>query len=384
MYFTCDDQGSILAVNETLAATLQFQREQLIGAHVNTIFPVSTRIFYNTHAFPLLKVNGQISEIFMYLRNAAGEQVPALVNAIRTTDTSAVNKFVAMKVDNRNKYESELIAARNEAQQIAAENSMLKSAQESLRKKSIELDEALSSLQKQHDDLKQLNKIVTHDLQEPMRKLFFYTGMLKDSPQESEMGATVSRIERSSLRLKAVLTALQEYIWLGDRQLKIEKVDLNNVVAKVKTELEKEFPGLQVNWQIGALPECEGDEPLIFALYYHLLKNAVQYGKPGKVNVIKVSSTPVTENVFRHSQDNYDFMRYNRVTIEDNGIGFPVEDNEVNAGIQLFRRWNQQSGIGLGLAMSRKIAELHKGRLMVSSTVDAGTRVDIYWRAHAS
>jgi phosphoserine phosphatase RsbU/P len=380
LYFTCDDQGSILRVNETLENTLQFQRTQLIGSHLNIIFPVSTRIFYNTHIFPLLTVNGRVDEVFIHLQTSTGEHVPMLVNAIRTSEMPAVNKFVAMKVENRNKYETELITARNEALKTASENIELKAAQRSSQEKSLKLDMALTSLKKQLEELKQLNKIVTHDLQEPMRKLLFYTGLLKQKVKEVDPLKTVTKMEASSLQLKKVLTALQEYIWLDDHELKMETIDLDKVVEQARMKVTEELDNDKMQWRIDHLPSFVGDESLVFNIFYHLFKNAVQYSRKGQKNIVTVYSTTVTENAFKQTDDNYDFIQYYRITIQDQGVGFPADDKEINEGIQLFRKWNKDEGLGMGLAMSRKMVDLHRGRLVITSSRETGTRIHIYWR----
>ena len=62
------DDGTIRATNATLLEMLGFTRDELVGRHVETILNVGTRIFYQTHFFPLLRLHGRAEEIFLLLR----------------------------------------------------------------------------------------------------------------------------------------------------------------------------------------------------------------------------------------------------------------------------------------------------------------------------
>src|SRR3712207_6925004 len=77
------DDGHVASVNATLCRLLGYEREELVGAHLQAILSPGARVFYQTHFFPLLKLQGEVEEVYMALRAKGGEEVPFLVNARR-------------------------------------------------------------------------------------------------------------------------------------------------------------------------------------------------------------------------------------------------------------------------------------------------------------
>ena len=105
-YIAFGDDSRITAVNNTLLERLGYMREDLVGRHVETILAVGSRIFYQTHLFPLVKLHGRAQEIFLLLRTLGGADVGVLCNAVRTErDGVATTACVFMEVQERRKYE---------------------------------------------------------------------------------------------------------------------------------------------------------------------------------------------------------------------------------------------------------------------------------------
>src|SRR5919107_5463606 len=112
------DDGHILTANATLLGWLGRGGDELVGRHVENIFPPGGRIFYQTHFFPLLKLHGRAEEIYLSLRGAGGEDVPVLVNAARRERAdSQVNECVFIPMRQRRRFEDEILAAKREAEE---------------------------------------------------------------------------------------------------------------------------------------------------------------------------------------------------------------------------------------------------------------------------
>ncbi len=112
------DDGRILAANATLLRWLGYEPDTLNGRHFETLLPVASRIFYQTHFFPLLKLTGQAEEVYLSLRTAEGGELPMLVNAVRREQNGAfVNDCVFMVVRQRSRYEDEILQARRTAEE---------------------------------------------------------------------------------------------------------------------------------------------------------------------------------------------------------------------------------------------------------------------------
>ena len=81
--FAFTDNGTIVTINDSAATELKYSKLQLQGKDLEKIFTLPTRIFYQTHFFPLVKMQGHAEEIFITLLCSDGEQLPVLLNAKR-------------------------------------------------------------------------------------------------------------------------------------------------------------------------------------------------------------------------------------------------------------------------------------------------------------
>ncbi len=117
-FLSFSDDGTILASNATLRKWLGCAEGALIGQSVEKLLPVASRIFYQTHFFPLLKIANEVEEVYMTLRPTQGSDLPVLVNAVRRTQEGvAVNDCVFMVVHQRSRYEDEILQARRTAEE---------------------------------------------------------------------------------------------------------------------------------------------------------------------------------------------------------------------------------------------------------------------------
>lgn len=118
-FLTFTDDGIIRAVNETLLRLLLMDAgDGLVEKHVDAILPVASRIFYQTHFFPLLKLHGKAEEIYLSLRSKSGEEIPVLVNAVRRErDNEEVTDCIIIPMRLRRRYEDEILEAKREAEE---------------------------------------------------------------------------------------------------------------------------------------------------------------------------------------------------------------------------------------------------------------------------
>ncbi len=114
-FISFTDDGTIRVVNATLLEMLGFERDAVVGHRFESILTVGARIFYQTHFFPLLKLRGHAEEIFMLMRAKSGEEVAALVNAVRRErDGEYVTDCILLRVLERQKYEDALLPSQED------------------------------------------------------------------------------------------------------------------------------------------------------------------------------------------------------------------------------------------------------------------------------
>src|SRR5687768_12017067 len=82
-FLSIRDDGSITLVNRTLQEWLGYPPGELQSKHIDIILPAAGRIFYQTHLFPLLKIQGHVEEVYFPLRRQDGRDLSMLVNAAR-------------------------------------------------------------------------------------------------------------------------------------------------------------------------------------------------------------------------------------------------------------------------------------------------------------
>jgi PAS domain-containing protein len=89
--------------------------------NISTFLPVSSRIFYQTHFFPLLKMHGVAEEIYLPLHTKAKVVLPVLLNAVRREREGILyNDCVCIPMHQRNQYEDELLKAKKALQKSEA------------------------------------------------------------------------------------------------------------------------------------------------------------------------------------------------------------------------------------------------------------------------
>jgi phosphoserine phosphatase RsbU/P len=369
-YFSFFDNGELYHVNSTFCELLGYEKKELEGRNVEVVFTIATKIFFQTHFFPLVKMHGHAEEIFISLLAKNGEHLPVLLNAKRDEqDGRAFTANAFIVVANRKKFEDELVAARKAAETALRENLQLVEAKKELQQHAKKLDDHIQLVNKQNSELKQLNHALTHNLREPLRKILLYTERVNTNNNPVDM----EKLTNASEKMREVIFGLQEYVWLTDVQSRFAITDLESVVNKTREKLDSEYPG-QLIIKTETLPSIKGDLLQLQLLFYHILLNAIKFKKEAAAKV-EITATIIQRNRFRSLEDKYEYEDFVRLTFADNGIGFdPVFKEDV---FELFRKLHLQKGVGMGLALCRKIVQNHSGLIEANSKVNEGTVITV-------
>lgn len=143
-YLSTAEDGTMLAVNETLAELLGQSRDALLGQGIDLILPLPSKIFYQSYLFPMVTLHGRAEEIYMTLLQHDGGRLPTLVNAARRKrGDQTVNDFIFFVVHRRHQFERELLAAKKQAETYA----------HALRKANAGLKQARAEVEASRQDL---------------------------------------------------------------------------------------------------------------------------------------------------------------------------------------------------------------------------------------
>jgi len=253
---------------------------------------------------------------------------------------------------------------------IITDLSEKKQNEQLLRAKNLELERLNNSLE-------QFASIASHDLQEPLRKIKTFTSLLTqrfndelpDKAKEFLNKIWVSS-ERMSLLIKDVLN-FSRIVYSANMFI---ATDLNQILNNILQDFDMLVLDREASIRKNDLPCLEAIPVQINQLFYNLVGNALKFSKEGRPAVITISSRMLLpEEVAKNAGLNKQ-LSYTEISFKDNGIGF--EQRFAEQIFAIFERLNhkqESSGTGIGLALCRKIAEQHQGRIRAESHESIGT-----------
>lgn len=231
------------------------------------------------------------------------------------------------------------------------------------------------TLKETNSELENINWISTHDLQEPLRKIQMISSRLlsKQDEQYSETVInSVQRMNNSANRMQTLLIDILKYTRIQHIDTSFETINPNEIMVEVLSDLQ-EFIN-EKNAQINSehLPELLGIPFLIKQLFSNLIQNSIKYSFPDKQPVIKIRSLGINES---DSGEQFQILEFS-----DNGIGF--EQKFAENIFNIFSRLHGQEeykGSGVGLALCKKIMQVHKGIINAEGTPDKGAVFRLYF-----
>jgi light-regulated signal transduction histidine kinase (bacteriophytochrome) len=232
-----------------------------------------------------------------------------------------------------------------------------------------ELKQNTEELKQFNDEMKEFTYVTSHHLQEPLRKIQTYTNLLLQREQSklSEEGKEyLGKIFASCELARDRVNDLKLFTFLNIREKTKVPVNLQLLLKRIIDELDVlillEKAKIEMHSE---LPVIQGDPILIGKLFLNLLSNAIKFHKPNVPPVIKVRHTLIPGS----EKDECEKVE---IEFEDNGIGFDQKfQDEI---FHLFRKNVESEGQGIGLAISRKICNLHGGNLTASSIDGTGSK----------
>ena len=247
--------------------------------------------------------------------------------------------------------------------------------------KTLELENNNKELKCINAELESFNNIVSHDLQEPLRKIQIFVSRLEEKELDllSQQGKEYfSKVRVAANRMQTLLIDLVNY----SRTIKGDKVfaatDLNSVLEEILQDLSSNIEEKKAEIQIGKLPILIAIPFQIKQLFINLISNSLNYSREDVIPQISIVSKKVTEREMRDYQIS-NKEDYYKIVISDNGIGFKQEYAEKI--FLLFKRLetdSKYSGTGLGLAICNRIVDNHKGFIKVKGKPNIGAKFYIF------
>lgn len=225
-------------------------------------------------------------------------------------------------------------------------------------------------LSRSNEALQQFCYVASHDLKEPLKTILSMGTMLKsasgDKLADKEQQMLEFMIDASS-RMSSLIDALRSYTVLGANTEVAELTNLDELVGTLLADLSSKVEEVGAEIVVDPLGEALVIRPQFRQLMQNMISNAVKFsaGRPQpKVEIGRLANTSREEL---------------GIYVRDNGIGIPKEFHEKIFGV--FERLHNRKdyeGTGIGLAICKKIADRHGGRIEVHSIEGEGTEFRVF------
>jgi signal transduction histidine kinase len=216
------------------------------------------------------------------------------------------------------------------------------------------LEEQTRDLQRSNAELEQFAYVASHDLQEPLRKVASFTGMLQHRYQgrlDERADQYIEFAVDGAKRMQVLINDLLAFSRVGRLGAERAAVSMGDVAADALKNLAAAIDESGARVEVADdLPVVRGDRSLLVALLQNLIGNAIKFRTEGVTPVVRVRAV--------RGEKDYVF------TVSDNGIGIaPRHADRIFVIFQRLHPKEEFSGTGIGLAMCRKIVEFHGGHI---------------------
>lgn len=217
-----------------------------------------------------------------------------------------------------------------------------------------------------NQDLQRYASVVSHDLQEPLRKITQFSSLLKTEAAdrlEGDAQLYLDYLTDGATRMAQLIRDLLEFSRLGEEAMNVSDITVAATVEDVCGALQGriEESGARITTTGSGLVEAD---PVLFRqLMQNLLSNALKFRSERQPDI----EVAVTRDA-----------AWDRVTVRDNGIGFEPEfSDKIFEMFGRLHRRDEIAGSGVGLAMCQRIADLHGGRITCASVPGEGAEFTV-------
>ena len=224
------------------------------------------------------------------------------------------------------------------------------------------VEERTEELRRSNAELQQFAYVAWHDLQEPLRMVTAYLGLLEmkygdrlDDDAKKYMDFAIE----GGARARDLIRDLLQFSRIDSQAQSPRPTDLNIVLEQVIASLELQIKDEHATITHDELPTVMADETQMVSVLQNLISNAIKFHG---------DEAPKVHIACKNNGNEYLF------SIQDNGIGIdPQYKDKVFVLFQRLHSREEFDGTGIGLAIAKKIVERHNGKIWLESELGKGT-----------
>ena len=233
-------------------------------------------------------------------------------------------------------------------------------------------------LKETNDELENINWISTHDLKEPLRKIRMFGSRILDEHRKELNSSVINSIEKmnnSAGRMQRLISDLMTYSQIRQNSNLLARIELSALVDTISEQFREENPEITFTIET-PLPAVNGISVLLQQLFVNLVSNSVKFKTVDIAPHITIGASSELPPINIGQSG----LEYTAIFIRDNGIGFEQEYHDLIFNI--FARLHSQNeftGSGVGLALCKKIMQLHNGLIKADSSPGKGAQFTLFF-----
>lgn len=239
-----------------------------------------------------------------------------------------------------------------------------KENEKSLRSLNEELEKNVEMLANSNLELQQFAFVASHDLQEPLRMISGFMGLLErkySNVLDAKALEYISFATNGASQMKKIILDLLELSRVGKTTENKTKLEIGDLVQEISQYLKNQILEKNVTIKTNNLPVVDSYKTPLFQIFQNLIGNAIKFARADVASLITVSC--------RELPDFWEF------SVEDNGIG--IDPDYFKKVFVIFQRLHVQQeyeGTGIGLAIVKKSVEFLEGQIHLESQRGVGSK----------